>query len=483
MMEISTIDYGIILGYFVILFVIGYFVKRRIHNLNDYFLAGRRLTLPIFVATLVSTWYGGLLGVGEMSYSFGFVNWIVNGFFWYLVYLFFAFFLANRIRKTKLYTIPDQLERFYDKKSRFLGAIFNFIMVSPAPYILSLGIIFNFLFGLELWVTILFVALVMIFYTIRGGFVGVIYTDIIQFILMMIGVAMIIPIAVYTYGGFDFLTSALSNPDLALGYIDTTKHLTLTGTQTTQWIIIWGFIAFWTLADPGFYQRCYAAKDDKMPKKGILVSIGFWLLFDICTTFTGIYAVAASQAGLLEVESALTSYLSIAGALLPVGLLGLFLTGLIATVMSTADSFTFLGAMNISHDLYKNIFKKDATEEQVIKATKIGIIITVGFAIILSLYFDSIVDMWYYIGTIGISAMIVPILVGFFYKGKKSPLAAIISMIVGSGTALIWVIHGFLNAEFGWPVYIGGIEPMYPGLLASLMAFAIVNVIHVRRMK
>ena len=482
-MEIANIDYAIIVGYFSILFIIGYFVKRRIHNLNDYFLAGRRLTLPIFVATLVSTWYGGLLGVGEMSFSYGFVNWIVNGFFWYLVYLFFAFFLANRIRKSKLYTIPDQLEKFYDKKSRFLGAIFNFIMVSPAPYILSLGIIFNFLFGLELWISVLFVAFVMVFYTIRGGFVGVIYTDVIQFVLMMVGVAMIIPFAVQTYGGFDFLSSALSNPDLALGYIDTTKHLTLTGTQTTQWILVWGLIAFWTLADPGFYQRCYATKDDKIPKKGILVSIGFWLLFDICTTFTGIYAVAASQAGLLEVESALTSYLSIAGALLPPVLLGIFLTGLIATVMSTADSFTFLGAMNISHDLYKNIFRKKATEKQVILMTKIGIIASVGFAVVLSLYFDSIVDMWYYIGTIGISAMIVPILMGFFYKGKKSPLASIFSMASGSVTALIWVIDGYMNAIGGWPVYYAGIEPLYPGLLASLVVFVIVNLIHVRRMK
>lgn len=482
-MEISIVDYVIILAYFVLLFVIGYFVKRKIHNLNDYFLAGRRLTLPIFVATLVSTWYGGLLGVGELSFTYGFVNWIVSGFFWYLVYLFFAFFLANRIRRTNLYTIPDQLERFYDKKSRFLGAIFNFIMVSPAPYILSLGLIFNVLFGLELWVTIIIVSIVMIFYTIRGGFVGVVYTDIIQFILMMIGVAIIVPMAVHTYGGFDFLTNALSNPELALGYIDTTKHLTLTGTQTTQWILIWGLIAFWTLADPGFYQRCYAAKDDKLPKKGVLVSIGFWLMFDICTTFTGIYAVAASQAGLLQVESALTSYLSIAGALLPAGLLGLFLTGLIATVMSTADSFTFSGAMNISHDLYKNIFRKNATEKQVIKVTKIGIVITVVFAIALSLFFKSIVDMWYYIGTIGISAMIVPILAGFFYKGKKSPLAGLLSMIAGSATALVWVIHGYMNAIDGWPMYIGGIEPLYPGLLLSLIVFAVVNVVHVRGMK
>jgi len=452
MLELSYIDYGIIGTYFVLLFILGYYVKRKVHGLNDYFLAGRRLTLPIFVATLVSTWYGGL--------------------FWYLVYLFFAFFLANRIRESNLYTIPDQLEKFYDKKSRFLGAIFNFLMVTPAAYVLSLGLIFNILFGWELWISVLIVTFVMIFYTMRGGFIGVIYTDFIQFILMMIGVAMIIPIAVHTYGGFDFLVANLPE-----------THLTLTGGWTTQMIIVWGLLAFWTLADPGFYQRCYASKDDKIPKKGILIAIGFWLLFDICTTFTGMYAAAANNAGLLTAE-ATTSYLSIAGALLPPALLGLFLTGLIATIMSTVDSFTFLGAMSISHDLYKNTFRPNATDKQVMNVTKVGILITAGFAAVLALFFKSIVTMWYTIGTVGISALIVPILAGFFYKGKKSPLASVLSMLVGSGTSLVWLIHGYLNLdEWGWPQYIGGMEPLYPGLMASLIVFTIVTIVHVRRME
>jgi len=473
MLELAIVDYIIIIVYFVMLFTLGFFIKRKVHDLNDYFLAGRRLTLPIFVATLVSTWYGGLLGVGELSFNYGFVNWLTQGFFWYLVYLFFAFFLANRIRKSNLYTIPDQLERFYDKKSRFLGAIFNFIMVTPAPYVFSMGLIFSIIFGWELWVGILLGTIVIVFYTIRGGFFADVYTDFIQFFLMMIGVAMIIPLAIQTYGGFDFLTANLPE-----------THLTLTGGWSTQMILVWGFLAFWTLADPGFYQRCYAAKDAKIPKKGILISIGFWVLFDICTTFTGMYAAAASNAGLLTVESATTSYVSIASALLPPALMGLFLTGLIATVMSTVDSFTFLGAMNISHDLYRNIFKKEATEKQVMNMTKIGIVITIGFAVIISLFFDSIVTMWYTIGTIGISALIVPILVGFFYKGKKSPLASILSMITGSGTSLFWMINGYLNLDsWGWPQYIGGFEPLYPGLLASLVVFVIVNIIHTRRMK
>ena len=472
MLELAVVDYAVILIYFVMLFALGFFIKRKVHDLNDYFLAGRRLTLPIFVATLVSTWYGGLLGVGELSFNYGLVNWLTQGFFWYLVYLFFAFFLANRIRRSNLYTIPDQLERFYDKKSRFLGAIFNFIMVTPAPYVFSMGLIFSIIFGWELWVGILLGTIVIVFYTIRGGFFADIYTDFIQFFLMMIGVAMIIPLAVQSYGGFDFLTANLPE-----------AHLTLTGGWSTQMILVWGFLAFWTLADPGFYQRCYAAKDDKMPKKGILISVGFWLLFDICTTFTGMYAAAASNAGLLAVESATTSYVSIASALLPPALMGLFLTGLIATVMSTVDSFTFLGAMNISHDLYKHIFKKEATDRQVMNMTKIGIVITIGFAVVLSLFFDSIVTMWYTIGTIGISALIVPILVGFFYKGKKSSWASILSMLAGSGTAFIWMIHGYLNSVDGWAVYIGGFEPLYPGLLASLVVFVIVNIIHTWRMK
>ena len=472
MLNLAIVDYAILVLYFVLLFIIGYYVKRKVHGLNDYFLAGRRLTLPIFVATLVSTWYGGLLGVGEMTYNYGLVNWLTQAFFWYLVYLFFAFFLANRIRKSKLVTIPDQLERFYDKKSRFLGAIFNFIMVTPAPYILSLGLIFNLLFGWEFWISIVVVTIIMVFYTIRGGFLGVIYTDMLQFILMMIGVAIIIPLAVLKYGGLDWLAANLSHvPD----------HLTITGGQSVLWILVWGMIAFWTFADPGFYQRCYAAKDSKMPKRGILIAIGFWFLFDICTTFTGLYARAALTAAPFTTEAA-TSYLTFAGELLPPVLLGLFLTGLIATVMSTVDSFTFLGAMSISHDLYKNIFRPKATDKQVINVTKIGIIVTAGFAAILALFFGSIVTLWYTIGSIGISALIVPILVGFFYKGKKSPLASFLSMVAGSGTALIWMVHGYLNAVDGWSVYIGGIEPLYPGLFASLIVFVFVNIIHVRRM-
>jgi len=458
-LNLSGIDYSIIVLYFAMVLFIGIIAKKKVKNLNDYFLAGRRLTLPIFIATLVSTWYGGILGVGELSFNYGFVNWLTQGFFWYLSYLFFALFLANRIRKSKLYTIPDQLERFYDKKSRFLGAIFNFIMVTPAPYVFSLGIIFGLMFGWPIWFGILLGTAISVLYTLRGGFISVIYTDFLQFFLMITGVALIIPFAVSKYGGIDWLAAHLP-----------ASHFTLTGEWTTQMILVWGFIAFWTLVDPGFYQRCYAAKDSKIPRKGILIAIVFWAMFDVCTTFTGMYARAA-----MPEISAVTAYPIFADAVLPVFVKGLFFAGLLATVMSTIDSFTFLGAMNLAHDIYRKTFNPKASEKKVMKATKIGIVITALFALVICFMFESLIAMWYTIGTIGISAMLVPMMAGFFYKRRKSPWSGFLSMIAGSLTALIWFVHGYVNVIDGWPMYIFSLEPMYPGIIASLIVFIVIN--------
>lgn len=455
MLNISPIDYSIIIIYFVSLIAIGYFIKHKFTETSDYFLAGRRLTLPIFVATLVSTWYGGTMGVVELSFNYGLVNWLTQGFFWYLSYLFFAFFLAKKVRQSELYTVPDQLEKFYDKRSRFLGGIFSFLMVTPAPYILSLGIIFSLFFGWPVWAGAALSAVITIFYTYRGGFRADVITDCIQFVLMFLGVGLLVPFAFAKFGGLSFLQANLP-----------ATHFSLTGEWTTQMILVWGFIAFWTLLDPSFYQRCYATKNDKIPKKGILISIIFWMIFDFFTTTIGMYARAAMPN--LDPATALPMF---AIAVLPKVFLGLFFIGLIASILSTVDSFTMLGAMNLSHDLYKKIFKPNLSEEGEVKLTRYGIIFTAATSFIIAISARSIIGIWYTIGTIGISAMLVPLLFGFFYKGKLRASASFYSMIFGSLTAIGWLIYGYANMVDGWASYLWGIEPMYPGLMISLLVY------------
>ena len=106
----------------------------------EYLVAGRRLTLPAFVATLVSTWYGGILGVGEYAWRHGLSNWLVFGVPYYICAALFAFLLAARARRSRLLSIPDLLEQRYGRGPALLGAGTLFVMTAPAAYVLMLGV-------------------------------------------------------------------------------------------------------------------------------------------------------------------------------------------------------------------------------------------------------------------------------------------------------------------------------------------------------
>ena len=129
--------------------VFGLSVARR-NETEDFLLAGRTLTLPMFVATLVSTWYGGILGVGEFSYRYGISNWVVFGAPYYVFALLFALLLAKRIRATNHLTIPDKLEASYDRRTALLGGVLTFFLITPAAYVLMVGILIQLVFGLDL---------------------------------------------------------------------------------------------------------------------------------------------------------------------------------------------------------------------------------------------------------------------------------------------------------------------------------------------
>ena len=86
--------------------------------------------------------------------------------------------------------------------------------------------------------------------------------------------------------------------------------------------------------------------------------------------------------------------------------------------------------------------------------------------------------MWYTIGTIGISALLVPMMAGFFWKRRKPEIASILSMILGSLTAFAWMIYGYMNAYEGWPIYLFDVEPLYPGLLVSFTVFILIAIFY-----
>ena len=133
----------------------------------------------------------------------------------------------------------------------------------------------------------------------------------------------------FSWGSIDFLQSELP-----------AQHLTITGEASPTFIVVWFLIALWTFADPGFHQRCYSARTPKIAKFGIIISIFFWALFDFLTTTTGLY----SRALIPEIDNPVLSFPILAEKILGTGFKGIFYAALIATILSTLNSFLFLSA-------------------------------------------------------------------------------------------------------------------------------------------
>ncbi|HEX2897371.1 MAG TPA: sodium:solute symporter family protein, partial [candidate division Zixibacteria bacterium] len=321
-----TIDFAIIAGYLAFLLLLGLRGKHKVGGVTDLILDGRRLTLPAFTMSLVSTWYGGILGVGEYTYNYGISNWLVFGVPYYVAAILFALLLAKKGRALNLVTIPGRLAEVYDNKTALAGGVIVFLMTVPASYILMIGMLGTQFFSWPLWAGVVFGTLFSLIYIYLGAFRSVVITDKVQFTVMFSGFLLMFVFLVSQFGGWEFLKANLPE-----------THFTWHGGNSGWYIFSWYFIALQTLIDPAFHQRTYAAKSESVAFRGIFVSIVCWMFFDFLSTSCGLYA----RAILPDLSNAAQSYPALAQEILPVGFLGLFAVTMLSMVMGTVDSYSF----------------------------------------------------------------------------------------------------------------------------------------------
>ena len=268
---------------------------------------------------------------------------------------------------------------------------------------------------------------------------------------MFFGFAILLSSAFSQYGGISFLTA--NTPEFAFG---------IPGNFSWTFIFVWGFISLITFIDPGFYQRSFAGRSLQTVQKGMLISVLFWIIFDAMTIVSGLYALAIIPT--VEVSP----YLDLANILLPPFAKGLFLVSLFAIVMSTVDSLTFISAITIGRDL-PTILGLKLTDDKMIQLTRLGLGITAIFSIYLALYFENAVDIWYLAGSFVVPALLIPLMAGLYRIRLKHVVFIMILPVIASA---FWYVHGFLHLSAdGYPGYILGLDPMYPGVILSGILF------------
>jgi len=429
-------------------------------NEIDYLVAGRRLSLPGFVASLVTTWYGGILGVGEYGWRYGLSNWLVFGVPYYLAAAIFAWLLAGRARRSRALTIPDQLEKHCGRPAALVGAFVVFVMTAPAAYVLMLGVLVEIATGWPLWAGVVVGTALSVGYVFRGGLHAIVLTDRVQFVLMFGGFLVLVPVCALRFGGWDWLQASLP-----------AGHLTWDGGRGWQAIAVWYFIALATLVEPAFYQRCYAARSERTARTGILISLGFWVVFDFLTTTAGLYA----RALLPDLADPVAAFPALAAVALPPLWQGLFTVGLLATIMSTVDSYAFIAAVTLGRDLVqrgrspRGVVLGTGTGHDSradLAAARWGLLAVSVVAIALALVAESVVALWHGLGSIGTPVLLLPVLashLGWRTRNRRAGRRLAAVMALAGAVALGWLLAG--RGGGAWL----GVEPIFPGLAVSLL--------------
>ena len=449
------LDSIIIGAYVFILIYIGFNRTNKSRSSSEeYLLMGRRLSLPGFVASLVATWYGGILGLGENTYLYGIQTWFILAMPYYVFGLIFAFFIAEKISLEKFISIPDHFHNYYGHTAGIISALLILVIASPAPYILSLSILLQTFTDISFSWSLILSLIISLSYIWSGGFKSIIRTDIFQFILMYSGFVIILIFCWKEYGPPIELIGKLPQ-----------SFLDPLGGMKPQYILVWFFIAMWTFVDPGFYQRCSAVKSPGVAKKGVLISIFFWFIFDTLTITTGLYAKVA-----MEISSPLYTFPLLGSQILPPIFFGLFLVAILSTIMSTVDSLGFISAITFGRDIMWRIKTSPIVKnnEKVLESTHFvqqGLFVMSFLALLLAITIPSVVRLWYVTGSIIVPGILIPFLVTFYNKSNL-PKNIIQLMVLPVMVGIMWFIMG--NITGGYPL---DLEPFYPGLLTSLIIY------------
>ncbi|NOZ79676.1 MAG: sodium:solute symporter family protein [Acidobacteria bacterium] len=415
----------------------------------EYLLAGRRLTLPAFVATLVTTWYGGILGIGEYAWRHGISTWVVFGLPYYLAAILFAFLLTRKLRRTNAMSIPDLLQETYGRRAAVTGAWAVFGMTVPAAYLLMLAVLLTQVTSWPLWLSAVVAAAFSVIYVGMSGFESVVRTDALQFALMYGGFLILLPVALHHTGGLSGLWASVP-----------AGHRAWDGGLGWQAIAVWYLIALQTMVEPAFYQRVFAARTPEIARRGVLLSVLCWMVFDFLTVFTGL----AARVLLPHLDNPVAAFPALAKLLLPALPYALFMIGLFATVMSTLDSYLFLAAATVGHDLGR----PGLSPREDRKRTRWGLVVSAALAVGAALAFGSVVKIWHDVGSVVTSALLLPVLsIHFPVRYRYSEGGAVAAMILAAAVATAWIAgrsHG---------VYPYGIEPMFPALAISATCLAV----------
>lgn len=465
------IDLGIFVGYMLLMLGVGYYFMRQNKNQDDYYVGGRNIGSWHIGLSVVATDVGGgfSVGLGGLGFVMGLAgSWML--FTGLLGAWLAAVVLIPRVKSdpafANFYTFPQIFDHLFNRKVALVAALISligYLGFTSSQLLAGAKLASGTFIELGLTEALVLMGVIAVVYTVLGGLKAVIYTDTVQWIILMLGFILIgLPVAYFHVGGWESIQSTLPASYFSLSNL------------RWQDLANWGItiIPIWFIGMT-LYQRIFASRDVKSAKKAWFIAGFFeWPIMAFMGVSLGLLSKVAFEQGLLIIdldvmdpEMGLPILLR---TILPPGILGLMMAAYFSAVLSTADSCLMAASGNLSTDVLGKWLNPKSENTQ-IRYSQLFTLILGVLALSLALQMTNVLDLMLYSYAFMVSGLLVPILFGLFTK-YRNPQAAIAAMISG----------GAMTAGLGmtdWKLFLG-LDPNFFGVFTSLAMYLLVSMVY-----
>ena len=457
--------------YMLGMLIIGYYAYKRTSSLSDYMLGGRTVGPAVTAisagAADMSGWL--LMGLPGAMFVQGIsASWIAIG----LTLGAYAnwLYVAPRLRSytevaNNSMTIPAFLENRFGDASKMLRLISGLIiMVFFTFYVssgmVSGGVLFENTFGLDYHIGLWIVAGVVVFYTLFGGFLAVSWTDFVQGLIMVIALIMVPLFTVRHTGGIGSAFTEIKTIDPTL--FDLFKGTSLLGIIS---LFAWGLGYF---GQPHIIVRFMAISSVKEIKKARGIGMG-WMIFSVGgAMLTGFVGIAYYSKQGLNLANPETVFIELSEILFHPIITGFLLAALLAAIMSTISSQLLVTSSALTEDLYKTLFKRSATEKELMLVGRISVLLVSIVAVVIAYGKTGTILSLVGYAWAGFGASFGPVILLSLYWKRMNRWGALAGMLAGAITVIIWT---------SIPVLKDTLYEMIPGFAANLLAIYVVSLL------
>lgn len=450
------------------LLTVGIIKSRKVQDEAGFVLAGRRLTVPILVGTLLATWTGtgSIYGNAEESYLVGMPSLLLL--LSPVLGLAVMVVLSTRVRGRGRFTLQDLLEERFGVGARVLGTltlVIAYVVIVSYQLRAGSGLLERLaqeaglaapdadLRGPLLVGMAVFVAT----YTALAGLMSVAVTDTVNGILMTVGVLVAMPYVVVKAGGFDAMVAALPESGRTVG-----GHYSAWDLGS---VLLPSFLLL--MGDANLHQRFLSARSDEAARTATLLLIPAVLVVDGCILLLAM----GGRALLPGISNPAHVVLELGLGVLPPVLGALMLATILAIIVSTADSFLLSSSSSLLRDVYQRFIHRRASERTLLKVARVLVGLLTVVALILSFTSERFFDTALFAYTIyGVG--ITPVLLAALFWRRATPAGAVASMVTATSVALVWKTRG-LGAEVA--AWIGAPEgTRVDAVIPSILVAAVV---------